>query len=613
MIRFTNPLDVEKFDPDTLEVSPKIPGMKAVVSGDWLSIHGRTKGRTKYTVEVPASIQDTFEQTLGKKETLHFQVGDAYPQLFGPTGLTLRDPAGKKPTYDLHSINIPSLDVEVYKVDVGDWVGFLKFMEKNPRRPVPPPGKKVVDKVIRPAGSPDEMIETAIDLSAALNGNKHGHAVVVIKPTRWPDKYKPELNVWVQSTDIALDAFSDSSDLIAWATNLADGKPLTNVELAITPAAGKARTGDKGTATIGLPKSVKQGTRQRLVGKRGDDVSFLPESSYYWSDYGGWRKTERGHQLAWFVYDDRHMYKPGEKVSLKGWIRDIDYGEGGDVNGVAGQVDEVSYVVTGPRGNEITKGKADVNPLGGFDARFVLPKTPNLGYASILFTARGKKTGQYGHSFQIQEFRTPEYEVSSTASEGPHMVGEGADVTVKAAYYAGGGLANADVNWQVRSEPTNFTPPGRDEFVFGTFEPWWTYRYNQPNQTKWDQFQGKTDATGQHILHIDFLSINPPRPMSLIAEAHVQDVNRQSWAASSALLVHPSALYVGLKQDRYFVDQGVPIEVQTVAVDHDGKAAIGTQIDMKAVRLDWSWKKGEWKEEEVDPQTCAVKAEEKAS
>jgi hypothetical protein len=131
MIRFTNPIDVEKFDPDKLEVSPKIPGMKAVVSGDWLSIHGRTKGRTKYTVVVPASIEDTFEQTLGKPETLHFQVGDAYPQLFGPTGLTLRDPAGKKPTYDLHSINIASLDVEVYKVDVSDWVGFLKFMEKQ--------------------------------------------------------------------------------------------------------------------------------------------------------------------------------------------------------------------------------------------------------------------------------------------------------------------------------------------------------------------------------------------------------------------------------------------------------------------------------------------------
>src|SRR5690606_26815834 len=81
-----------------------------------------------------------------------------------------------------------------------------------------------------------------------------------------------------------------------------------------------------------------------------------------------------------------------------------------------------------------------------------------------------------------------------------------------------------------------------------------------------------------------------------------------SWASSTALLVHPSELYVGLKQDRYFVDKGVPIEVQTVAVDHEGNPAVGAVIDMKAVRLDWSWKKGEWKEEEADPQACAVEA-----
>ena len=219
-IRFTNPLDAEKFDPDALEIEPKLPGMKAVVSGDWLSIHGRSKGRTTYKVTIPASISDQFEQTLGKPQTLTFRVTDAHPQLFGPTGLTLRDPAAKKPSYDLHSINIPSLDVEIYKVDVSDWRGFLAFMEKNPRKPVPPPGKKVFDRTIKVAGSPDEMIETHIDLAPALNASKHGHAVVIVKPTRWPDRYKPELNVWVQSTDIALDAFSDSSELIAWATNL---------------------------------------------------------------------------------------------------------------------------------------------------------------------------------------------------------------------------------------------------------------------------------------------------------------------------------------------------------------------------------------------------------
>ncbi|HUS67405.1 MAG TPA: Ig-like domain-containing protein [Kofleriaceae bacterium] len=609
-VRFTNPLDGEKFDPETLEISPKLPGMKAVASGEWLTIYGRQKGRTTYRVTVPATITDAFEQELGKDETLTFTVGDAYPQLFGPSGLTLSDPSAKKPTYDFHSINIPSVDVQVYQVEPADWRGFIKFMEKNPRQPVPPPGKRVLNKTLKIAGSPDEMVETHLDLAPALKKSGKGHAIVIVTPTRWPDRWKPELDAWVQSTGIALDAFVDASELLGWATRLSDGAPLQGVELSLSGS--KVSTGAKGTATLGLPYKVAQGTPQMLIGRQGDDVSFMPENTYYWSDYGGWRKQDREQQLAWFVYDDRGMYRPGEKVSLKGWLRVVDFGEGGDVGGLAGSVDSISYTVTGPRGNEITKGTAQVNPLGGFDARFELPKTPNLGYASVSFVARGKRGGSHEHGFQIQEFRRPEYEVSATSSEGPHLVGGSADVTVKAQYYAGGGLANADVNWNVRSSPASFTPPGRDEFTFGTWEPWWTHRWNAPDESHYDSYQGKTDAGGQHILHIDFLSIKPPKPMSLVAEAYVMDVNRQQWAASTVLLVHPSALYVGLKQDRYFVDQGVPIEVKGIAVDHDGKAAVGAAIDMKAVRLDWSYKKGEWKEEEVDPQACAVVAAEAA-
>ena len=58
------------------------------------------------------------------------------------------------------------------------------------------------------------------------------------------------------------------------------------------------------------------------------------------------------------MYDDRAMYRPGEEVHLKGWLRVLDPGEGGDVMGVAGQVDEVTFKVIGPRGNDLTTGKA---------------------------------------------------------------------------------------------------------------------------------------------------------------------------------------------------------------------------------------------------------------
>ena len=45
-------------------------------------------------------------------------------------------------------------------------------------------------------------------------------------------------------------------------------------------------------------------------------------------------------------------------------------------------------------------------------------------------------------------------------------------------------------------------------------------------------FKGVTDASGKHLLKIDFDSVKPPRPYAISASASVQDVNRQTWAST---------------------------------------------------------------------------------
>jgi hypothetical protein len=611
-IQMTNPLDPEAFAQDDLAIAPELGGLRAGVSGQWLNIQGRSKGRTNYTVTLPASLTDTFGQKLGKATKVYFNVGDADPSLFGTSGLVVLDPAAKRRTFDIHSVNIKSLDVEIYRVEPRDWPAFVKFMQKNPRVPRKPPGRRVFKKSIKPGENVDEMTETGIDLSPALGAGGLGHAVVLVEPTTWPNRYKPQIHAWVQSTQIGLDAFVDSSELVAWATRLRDGKALAGVKLEIAPFGDRGTSGSGGVARIGLSgKSPPKDAPHVLLASRGKDTAFLPENTYFWSQYGGWVKRELGQSLSWFVFDDRGMYRPGEKVNVKGWIRAIDHGEGGDVGAVAGSLERVGYKVMGPRGNEIAKGEAKVTALGGFDFKIELPKTPNLGYARVELEAKGRYSAAgntHYHGFQIQEFRRPEYEVTATASPGPYIVGKGADVTARAKYFAGGGLANADVRWSVRSAPGHFVPPNRHEWTFGRWVPWWQHHDPEYQLQKNQSFEGKTDAGGNHTIRLDFLSANPARPMNVTAETWVTDVNRQSWAASTQLLVHPSELYVGLKRDKYFVEQGQPIEIESIVVDQEGAVVAGRAVSLSAYRLEWKYKNGTWSEEEIDPQSCKVKS-----
>ncbi|HVS20975.1 MAG TPA: alpha-2-macroglobulin family protein, partial [Pyrinomonadaceae bacterium] len=272
----------------------------------------------------------------------------------------------------------------------------------------------------------------------------------------------------------------------------------------------------------------------------------------------------------------------------------------------------VAYVLKDSRGNEVTKGNLAVNALGGFDFALKLPPTMNLGYANIALKAEGgtgEATGRdFGHNFRVEEFRRPEFEVSAkTESEAPLFVGDRANASVTANYYAGGGLANAEVTWRVTSTPGTFTPPNRGDFTFGKWIPWWREN-NERGESHTETLSGRTDASGKHRLRIDFDSVNPPRPSSVTAQASVQDVNRQTWSSTATMLVHPANLYVGLKSDKTFVQQGEPLIVQSIVTDLDGKAIANREVKMRAVLLDWKQVKGEWKQVEVNPQDCSVQS-----
>jgi uncharacterized protein YfaS (alpha-2-macroglobulin family) len=225
----------------------------------------------------------------------------------------------------------------------------------------------------------------------------------------------------------------------------------------------------------------------------------------------------------------------------------------------------------------------------------------NLGSAGLRIAAGG---GSHQHSFEVQEFRRPEYEVTASASEGPHFAGGHATVTAAAAYFAGGALPGAPLTWRVTANAGRFTPPNRDGWTFGEWVPWW-----EPEGTtaeKAETLAAQTDASGRHRLRIDFERGVAPRPRTIEAQASVTDVNRQAWTATASLLVHPAALYVGLRSERLFVERGQPLRIDAIVTDLDGQAVSGRQVTVVAERLDWEQEAGEWKEKAVNPQTCSL-------
>ena len=595
-IETTNPIDEKKFNAKEFKLSPFFKGHRISVRDRTISVEGPSKARTQYTINVPSTLVDVFGQTIQGDVSHDIKTGDAEPSLQGPNHLIVLDPYATKATFDVHSVNIKKLNVKIYKVTPNDWSTYTRREYNNPRKKVSPPGTKVFDGVMNVDGPLDELVETQIDLKKALNNQGLGHAIVFVEPTEWPHKYKPKIQTWVQSTQIGLDAFAHHGETLVWATALKDGKALSDVKVR-TNQQKNGRTNSEGLARL----KRSDNNNIQITAERNGDSAFLPE---VWS---GWGSTSD--QLQWFVFDDRKMYKPSEKVTVKGWLRVRGNKLGGDIGGLSKLPSKVSYEVFDSRNNQLTRGDTAVNKNGGFDLAFQLPKTPNLGQASIRFKTSASLGGtSIYHGFQIQEFRRPEYEVSTKASPGPYIIGQSVDVTATAAYYAGGGLKGADISWNVSATPTSFSPPNQKEFTFGFWTPWWGWHRNQSSPTSNEFHQSTTDSSGKHTLNIDLLSAKPARPMSVTAEAKVTDVNRQQWASSTSLLVHPGDYYIGLKRERYFVEKGKPIKLDTLIVDQDGKPVEGVSASIEASLLSWKFKNGNFEEIEINRQTCDVRS-----
>jgi uncharacterized protein YfaS (alpha-2-macroglobulin family) len=617
MITFSNPVDAAAFEQSQIRVEPEVLGLKTSVYGNMLYIEGVKRGRTTYKVTLSNSIKDTFNQTLGRDATVTFNVGPAPPSLAAQGGaFVVLDPSAPR-TFSVYSVNYSNLRLKIYQVGPEDWEKFARYMrfvydyyEEGAQKQTAPPGRLVVSKTVQVEAKPDEMVETRLDLTPALSDGL-GQVVVVIETgTGAKKRERQSIEAWIQATNIGLSAFVDNADLLAWATSLKEGRPLSNVEMTVQPLGVTGRTDMFGLSVLHLTSTSKTNVGGLLVARSGRDVAILPEHDEWWSSGTSWYKRDAPDQLRWYVFDDRKMYRPGEEVHVKGWIRKVGGGKLGDV-GLAGTGlgRTVSYALRDSQGNEVLKGTAQINALGGFDTVFKLPGTMNLGNAYLQLTAdnatiAGNSTQHY---IQVQEFRRPEFEVSAQASEGPFFVKGSAETSVTASYYAGGGLPNADVTWRVTSTPTVFTPPNRYDFTFGEWVPWWR-SWNTPSESHTEVFTGHTDAAGKHRLHIDFDSVNPPRASNVTAQASVTDVNRQQWSATTNLLVHPADLYVGLKSDRYFVQQGEPLVVQAIVTDLDGKAVANREIKMKASLMDWVFEKGEWKQKESNPQDCTVRS-----
>jgi alpha-2-macroglobulin len=592
---FNNSLDEEKFDSGWVTVKPEIEHLKVRAQGGSIYIGGIKSGKTSYTVTVSPKLTDAFGQTLGKQLELTMKTGRAPKALsHGFQSFTLLDPT-VEPGLPIYTTNIDKLDLLVHRVTPAQWGDYLGFLYEHQRAYTPEdrrklrlPGEKVVEKSITLDKKPDQLVSTRVVLSDYFD-DREGNLVVWVKdPTEDKENYRQrEFFTWVQGGKLGLDVEIGSENVVALVTDLIDGKAKSG---AVVRMGSSEKACDKdGLAVFPLPSAAAAICQVEVNGSS----AFIPHSTYGYGRGEGWSKRSLSEQQQWFLFDDRGLYKPGEKAKVKGYVRAWQRGAKGQLTKIGQGDQEVSWVLNDPRGNKLKEGTVKLNAFSAVEIDLEFPPETNLGNHQLVLNSSGLTTGY--HSLNVQEFRRPEFEVSTKViSDEPHLLLGSATIEATASYFAGGGLAGSDVNWSVSTSASSFTPPGRGTYTFGQWIPWWDLGCwwdgsRVPSGGNYYDFQGRADGQGTHQLGMDFVEMYPPRPTSVSATATVADVNRQQQASTTSVLVHPSERYVGLKAEKSFVDEKSDFEFKAIVTDIDGQMLAGIPVEIKLLKVEYEY------------------------
>ncbi|QDV18870.1 MG2 domain protein [Gimesia panareensis] len=204
---------------------------------------------------------------------------------------------------------------------------------------------------------------------------------------------------------------------------------------------------------------------------------------------------EQYHVNKIYGITDRPVYRPGQKVDYKFWVRNVGYDLSKSEEALFDK-HTVTLKLLGRDQKQIFEKNLTTDEYGGVNGDWKIPEDADLG--SYTFRVEVKYAFPPGQnrnrkfastfSFRVEEYKKPEYEVSVEAPEEPVALGDTITAKIKANYYFGSPVTNAEVKYKVTrtSYQQHWYPYDPWNWLYGSGYWWFTGDYDwYPGWGRW--------------------------------------------------------------------------------------------------------------------------------
>jgi len=328
---------------------------------------------------------------------------------------------------------------------------------------------------------------------------------------------------------------------------------------------GTGATNSEGVAEIAYAKKVPIDIGisgfdpAMIIAKTGDDFNYLPFNSTRVNtsrfDVGGRRNNPSG--LDAFIYAERDIYRPGEKLNFSVIIRNREWKSPGDI--------PIKMKFLLPNGKELKSFRKTLNEEGSAEGSIETTTSAITGsYALEVYTSNDLLLAS--RDFRIEEFVPDRIRVNAKPDKTFLKTGESTTLSINAVNFFGPPAANRNYETEIQTKQKYFSVAKFEGFDFSLT--------NQ--KTFFDKVvrQGKTDNEGN--ANETYKVPDEYKNMGVLQTTFyttVFDETGRPVSRATSVDVFTQDVFFGIKYDGWWYHAlSTPVQFVLASVNKDGQA-----------------------------------------
>ncbi|HTF82161.1 MAG TPA: MG2 domain-containing protein, partial [Cytophagales bacterium] len=432
-------------------------------------VKGDFKESENYEIQISKDMKGIFGGKLGKDVNMFVSFVQQSPKLSFAAKSSIYLTSKGERNLGIKAVNVKDIEVQIYKIFENNVIHFLNnasaiesynyyeydgeeggYYDEYSRSNYfngnyEDFGKLVSSSVISTASMPKNGKQYLLNLN--LNDVEDTKGIYAVKIVSKDSYYLNDTKILAFS-DLGLIVKEDKEDVYVFVNSIQSSESESGVKVELVTrnnqTVAKEESNSEGVVVFKGIKPKLESELKMVFARKGNDFTYLHlnqtrvDMSKF--DMGGEAESLSGYQL--FVYGDRDLYRPGEKVNVNTVLRDDAY------NTVENF--PLELILRTPNGNEFAKVKGTVNAAGAFAATFNIPVAAMTGtYTIEVYSAN--KVLLNAKNISIEEFMPDRISVKADLDKQEVAPGQRITLTATASNLFGTPAAsrNYEVNYSI--------------------------------------------------------------------------------------------------------------------------------------------------------------------